>query len=310
MKAVLISSILIFDFFLTINSALPVENHQDFPGKKFLWPIKSEKISEKLSSLFGESRGDHFHNGLDLSSANEEVRSIAAGKIVYYKYSEDFPFENETGAGNSIWLSHGESILSAYYHLKDGKIKSLSVKNSVDQNEKIGISGNTGHSSGSHLHFVIATENGKKIINPLKILPPVQDFISPEIGGLTITVGDKFTNINDGDYINVSKNYPITVVVFDKGEKSGQRRGIRDIAFTFNGKPVKESKFSEISLLRGNWVSDDGLPYDELFFNDNYLVGDLPLKSGENIISVAVSDFHGNTANKMFTFYVNRITSK
>lgn len=277
---------------------------------KFIWPIRSEKISSKLSSTFGESRMDHFHNGLDIVSINEEVKSIADGKIVYTRYSEDQPFDSDYGTGNCVWVSHSKGILSAYYHLKNTRIDFSKSDNFVKEGEKLGYTGNTGHSSGSHLHFVVASENGAKLINPLMILPKIEDSISPEIGGLTLSVGENYTNINDGDSINVSKNFPLTVTAFDKGENSGQRRGVQYIGFIFNGIKIKESRFNEISIKKGKWINEDSLEYDELYYNGNYYIGDLSLKSGENTIQVNVADFHGNTNSKTFSFYVNRISGK
>ncbi len=302
--------VMALSIFLILIVLVPISVVNSETEFRFIWPLKSEKISSKLSSLFGESRMDHFHNGVDLVSVNEEVRSIADGKIVFSRYSEDSPFDSEYGTGNCVWISHPKGIMSAYYHLKEARVDFSKSGNLVKQGEVVGYTGNTGHSSGAHLHFVVASDNGAKLINPLLILPEIEDHTIPEIGGLTLSVGENYTNINDGDNINVSKNFPLTVTIFDKGEKSGQRRGVQYIGFKFNGVKIKESKFNEISLKNGKWTNDDHLSFDDLFFNGNYYVGDLALKSGENTIEVNVSDFHGNKNTKSFSFYVNRITGR
>jgi hypothetical protein len=271
----------------------------------FDWPVGKETIVHRLTSLFGESRGDHFHNGVDISSDNEAVGSIGNGKILYSRYNSDDPYRSEFGTGNCVWVYHGKGVASAYYHLKDGR--EIGDKRDIKRGEILGKTGNTGHSSGSHLHFIIATLFGKKIVNPLPMLPDVPDSSSPKIGTLILTIGEKYSYVNDGDNINISRAFPVTVQILDSGSNTGQRRGVKAVQFFHNKKLVKESRFTEISLLNNAWVNEDGLPFSELFFEGNYYIGNLNLVSGENIIEVHATDFHGNETTKKISFNVTRI---
>ncbi len=276
----------------------------------FIWPVGGDSIETKLSSLFGESRGDHFHNGVDVSSDNEKVSAIENGTIIYSHYKSDNPFENESGSGNNVWILHANDILSAYYHLKDGRSSEILEKHNIKKGDFIGKTGNTGHSSGSHLHFVIATNQGRKIINPLTILPKVKDSRPPTIGSLILTIGKNKTYINDGDSFNSSNNFPITVDIADAGERKGQRRGIKYIQFMVNNKVYKESNFDELSLSNGIWKNESGLTFNDLFFENNYYIGNLKFLSGDNTISIKAIDFSNNKTEKAFTFYVNKIQKK
>ncbi|MDX1958454.1 MAG: M23 family metallopeptidase [Leptospiraceae bacterium] len=271
------------------------------------WPMEKDSVVNRLTSLFGESRGDHFHNGVDIASDNEPVGSVAKGTVLYSRYSSDDPFRNEFGTGNSVWIYHGKGLVSAYYHLKEGRETGIATPKKIDTGEIIGKSGNTGHSSGSHLHFVIGMNYGKKIIDPLKMLPDVPDTSEPKIGTLILTIGEKYSYVNDGDNINISKAFPVTVQIFDSGMKSGQRRGVKSVKFYHNRKFIKESNFNEISLKENSWVNEDGLSFDELFFQGNYFIGNLNLVSGENIIEVIAVDFKGNQSKKKIAFNVTRI---
>lgn len=285
------------------------ENKINFPDG-FIWPVGGDSIETKLSSLFGESRGDHFHNGVDVSSDNEKVSAIENGTVIFSHYKSDNPFENESGSGNSVWILHANDILSAYYHLKDGRSPTILEKPTIQKGDTIGKTGNTGHSSGSHLHFVIATNQGRKIIDPLKILPKVKDTRPPMIGSLILTIGKNRTYINDGDSFNSSSNFPITIDIADAGERKGQRRGVKSIQFQLNNKIHKESIFSELSLINGIWRNQDGLTFNDLFFENNYYVGDLKFVAGDNTILVKATDFNNNSSEKTFTFYVNKIRKK
>lgn len=274
---------------------------------EFSWPIYADNIRIRLTSLFGESREDHFHNGVDISSDNEPVRSIGDGVLLYSRYASDNPFGNEWGSGNCVWIAHPEGFISGYLHLKDGREENLLNKEDIHKGEVIGKSGNTGHSSGSHLHFILGKENGAKLINPLPYLPFMEDTKPPQMGQLIISVDDKFTYVNDGDNINISRAFPVSISIIDGIDKVGLRRGIQKAIYKFNGKKLKEAKFNQISL-RGNvWVNEDGYSFDDLYYKGNYFLGELSFVSGENTIEVEATDFNGNTTKKIFAFNVNRI---
>lgn len=273
----------------------------------FAWPIYAENLRIRLTSLFGESREDHFHNGVDISSENEPVRSIGDGVLLYSRYASDDPFANEWGSGNCIWIAHANGFISGYFHLKDGREENLFTKEDIHKGEVIGKSGNTGHSSGSHLHFILAKENGAKIINPLPYLPFMEDTKPPQIGQLIINVDDKFTYVNSGDNINISRAFPISISIIDGIDKVGLRRGIQKAIYKFNGKKIKEAKFNQISLKGNVWVNEDGYSFDELYYKGNYFIGELSFVSGENVVEVEATDFNGNSTKKIFAFNVNRI---
>lgn len=273
-------------------------------SRGFDLPIQTDKISERITSVFGESRWDHFHNGLDISSYLEPVRSIGSGRLLYSRYATDDPFREEWGSGDTVWIDHSGGIYSAYYHLNPGR-KELTPD--IEEGQIIGTTGNTGHSSGGHLHFVLTEEYGKKIVNPLDYLPKTIDENPPRIGGLSVHVGSGYTNINSGDNINLSDTFPFSVSITDSGVRKSQRWGVQAVQFTLNGKVVQESRFDSIRFVNGTWLNDDGVSFPELFYKDRYLVGNLSLPSGEHTIQVVATDYHGNTAVKSFTFYVNRI---
>lgn len=273
----------------------------------YLIPVKTDQLENKITSTFGESRGDHFHNGLDISSANEPVLAMADGKVLYSRYTEDHPFEDELGTGNSVWLNHGSGNFTAYYHLKDGRISKLLKPDGIKAGDKIGITGNSGHSSGAHLHFVVLRKHGLEILDPMKFLSPISDSSAPEISSLLVHVNGKFTNINDGDNINLSKEFPFTISIVDAGEKKSQRRGITRVQYFLNGEALRSADFSALQYSASEWKNPDGFSFTNLYYKDQYLIGNLNLKSGENTIKVVAWDFRGNVNERSFTFYVSRI---
>lgn len=301
-KIITLFTLLLFAIRLNLNS--------QESKTSFIWPIDSEKIELKLSSLFGESRGDHFHNGVDISSDNEKILSIADGEILYSRYSSDNPYENDHGSGNSVWVLHNKKYVSAYFHLKDGRELNLLKSKAIQQKAVLGKSGNTGHSSGSHLHFIVINESEKKTINPLSILPEVKDSTLPNIGSLILTIGTSKTYIRDGDTFNNSSKFPITVEIFDGGERKSQRRGIKELEILFNQQSIKKASFNWLYLENGKWKNESGFSFEELYFENNYYLGDLSFHSGSNTIEIKVKDFNNNSSKKNFEFMVNKIQPK
>lgn len=275
---------------------------------EFVWPIQGLELPGLITSTFGESRKDHFHNGLDISSVFQPVKSMSQGFILYSRYAEDDPFEEERGSGNIVWIAHKNGYVSGYYHLGGTRNEKVRTGKQVSAGDTIGISGNTGHSTGGHLHFVLGKDYGKTLLDPLTYLPPVEDNMPPQIANLFIHVGENYTNLNDGDNINVSKAFPLTVSIIDGGIKNSQRRGIKEVKFLFNGEAYKQANFESLRFEDGKWKTKEGHSFDDLFFKDRYLVGVLNLKAGENVIKVQTKDFSGQSADRSFSINITRIS--
>ncbi|MDL2275078.1 M23 family metallopeptidase [Desulfosarcina sp. OttesenSCG-928-G10] len=97
-----------------------------------------------------------FHNGIDISAKRgTPVRAPANGVVTFA--------ESNGTMGNMITLDHGFNIVTAYGHLD----KILKKKGDpVKRGDVIGLVGNTGRSTGSHLHYEVRL-NGKAV-NPVQ----------------------------------------------------------------------------------------------------------------------------------------------
>lgn len=124
----------------------------------FLWPAPSSKyitsgFGNRKIALYGFER---FHTGVDIHGAvGTEVLAIADGTVIVSTYDD--------GWGDYMIINHGNNILSLYAHLNCRYIKR---GESVTRGQAIGELGNSGFSSGPHLHFEMR-ENGK-YINPFR----------------------------------------------------------------------------------------------------------------------------------------------
>ncbi|OCG23053.1 MULTISPECIES: murein DD-endopeptidase MepM [unclassified Gilliamella] len=103
------------------------------------------------------------HNGVDFAvSRGTPVLSVGNGEVVIAKYSGS--------AGNYIAIRHGRQYMTTYMHLDKILVK---PGQQIKQGDKIGLSGNTGRSTGPHLHFELHINN--KPVNPLTASLPISE---------------------------------------------------------------------------------------------------------------------------------------
>lgn len=94
------------------------------------------------------TQGIHGHNGIDVGApAGTPVYASAAGTVIVAKNDGGY----NGGYGNYIVINHG-GTQTLYAHLSSVEV---SVGSSVAQGDHIGAVGNTGRSTGDHLHFEV-----------------------------------------------------------------------------------------------------------------------------------------------------------
>ncbi len=130
-------------------------NYEVISKGKFVWPVSGLYT---VTSHYGGRRSG-FHTGIDISGGS------ASGKLVLAADSgtvELVKFSNRS-YGNQVVINHGNGVKTRYAHMLDGSI-SVSVGQKVSRGQPIGRVGNTGNSSGAHLHFEVIV-NGNTV-NP------------------------------------------------------------------------------------------------------------------------------------------------
>ena len=113
------------------------------------WPVPP---GYSISSYFGPrtvSGGSKFHKGIDFAvPIGTDVMAIADGTVVRTAPHSDF--------GSMVMIQHGDGTISLYGHLSDVIVDTGDV---VDGGFVIGKSGNTGRSTGPHMHLGIFDES-------------------------------------------------------------------------------------------------------------------------------------------------------
>ena len=132
-----------------------IEDYSSLGKGRFIWPVPQ---FYKVSSHFGK-RGGKNHDGIDIPAPKgTPVVAVDNGVVVYSD-------NGIRGYGNMIVIAHTDDIFTVYAHNNSNKVDK---GDSVKKGEKIAEIGNTGRSTGPHLHFEIRIKNKSR--NPAQFL--------------------------------------------------------------------------------------------------------------------------------------------
>ncbi|KFF01301.1 hypothetical protein IX39_12015 [Chryseobacterium formosense] len=112
-------------------------------------------FGRRVHPIFGATR---MHNGTDLKANYENVYAVLDGTVIASGW-------DSAGGGNYLKIRHSDSFVTSYLHLSEIYYKEGEF---VKVGYIVAKSGNSGNSTGPHLHFSV-TENGK-FINPIRFL--------------------------------------------------------------------------------------------------------------------------------------------
>jgi murein DD-endopeptidase MepM/ murein hydrolase activator NlpD len=121
---------------------------------RFIWPVNGP-----LTSPFCETRSwESCHPGIDIAvPTGTPIRAADGGRVAIAGWVG--------GYGNYTCVQHSASLSTCYGHQS---VLKVSVGSQVSKGQVIGLSGNTGHSTGPHLHFEVRV-NGA-VQNPMAYL--------------------------------------------------------------------------------------------------------------------------------------------
>lgn len=174
-----------------------------FTGVSAQYGFRSPVDAEiKLAANFGELRDNHFHSGLDIITNSEEGWSV-------YAVEDGFVSRilmSRKGYGNALFIDHPNGLTSVYAHLsgfnstiaayaetiqllrEEYELDTLLPLNAipVHKGDIVAYSGNTGGSTGPHLHFEIRDTKSEHILNPENFGFDITDTIIPKIFSLSL----------------------------------------------------------------------------------------------------------------------------
>lgn len=146
------ASTLKIDQKLLLRGAKPEFSYQDRLEKKFMYPINT-----RITSYYGPRWG-RIHEGIDFAAPmGSPIRAVSSGRVVYSGWA--------SGYGKVVIIQHQRGLKTLYAHNSKLLVR---LGESVAKGEVITRSGNTGNSTGPHLHFEVQV-NGRPE-NPLNYI--------------------------------------------------------------------------------------------------------------------------------------------
>lgn len=234
-----------------------------------------------LAGDFGEIRPNHFHSGIDIKTNQREgypVYAVADGYISRLRVQIG-------GFGNAVYINHPNGITSVYGHLQKFNEKLLSsvryhqykeqsfttdfnllpIEIQVKKGDIIAWSGNTGGSSGPHLHFELRNTQTEETINPLTLGIKIPDHIKPIISGFYLYQIDdapfneytskKYfqTSGSNGDYslkqvVPVNGQFGFGISAYDKMDGSSNHNGLFSTTIKLDDEVIYETVISKFSF--------------------------------------------------------------
>ncbi len=339
---------------LFLNSFLAQEHFNTFRS-----PVG---IPISLSGNFGELRSNHFHTGLDIKtngSINYRIYAIDTGYVSRINISH-------WGYGKAIYIDHPNGFTSVYAHLNHfpEKIEKIirqkqyelhqesityyldSSQILVSKGEIIAFSGNSGSSSGPHLHFEIRETQSEHPVNPQQFNFEILDNRPPVISQLkvynfpnksinllcsekVITL-KKFKNsyrINNDSIISLSGPFGIGVAAADYYTNSSNLCGIYSIKMYVDEVLKYDLKFDELDFDNNHQINihKDFNAYQEhrhkihqLFIHPNNELKIYNRSLGNGLIDfkdssihkvkIRVADFNNNYSELNF-YFLNKDSS-
>lgn len=155
--------------------AMEVPEEFEIDLREFTMPTHSRVVTSNFGRRWGRN-----HNGLDIKVyTGDSIFSAFPGKVRVVKN------QGRRGYGKYIVIRHTNGLETVYAHLSRQLVKPGQI---VESGELIGLGGNTGRSTGSHLHF--ETRLCGKALNPALMF----DFREQDVTGDTYTYRNETYN--------------------------------------------------------------------------------------------------------------------
>ncbi|MCB1044262.1 MAG: M23 family metallopeptidase [Acidobacteria bacterium] len=222
------------------------------------WPIDTQ---HGLTATFAEYRSDHFHTGLDFSTAGKEglaIHAAANGRVFKVR-------AQERGYGKSIYIRHSDGWITVYAHLAAFGPKitdaitsagydpsqifgTLTLELDLSARDLLAYSGESG-AGLPHLHFEVRDRNNRPV-DPLTLaFPPLNLSVQTELEYVTLAPLNAKGKVNGQPLPTRISKFPAHIQASGKmalalavaiRDESGNTLGPRSLTVQANGQVIKQ----------------------------------------------------------------------
>jgi murein DD-endopeptidase MepM/ murein hydrolase activator NlpD len=313
-----------------------------------MWCVPIGTVKPELSAGFGDIRPNHFHMGLDFRTDGKEgipLYAIADGYISRIRISP-------SGYGRVIYIDHPNGLTSVYAHCSQfsDRINSFVLPTQiqfkqneldwkfspnelqVNKGEQIALSGNSGNSTGPHLHFELRDTKSEHALNPLLHGFHVSDVAPPSLHGIRLLVIDENGYVISGkslivpltknihrvklpqDFVQGTEKIGMTISATDPMKSGGHGFGLFSAEVVSSKHEQFGFEMAEISFDDSRYVNNHmdydeykskGIKYQKLFRNKHNPLtiyqldsrGGISLNGFDSLsCSIILEDVNGNVS--------------
>lgn len=313
-------------------------------GQSFAFPLDRNPV---VTGNYAELRPNHFHAGLDFSTdpvVNLPIKCVADGYVSRIKISGG-------GYGRVLYVTHPNGYVTVYAHQKKyaDKINAYTRAKQLQQQkneielfpapgelpvktgEVIGYTGNTGSSTGPHLHFEIREEKSEVPLNPL-LFYDVKDDVKPVVTHVavyntsdsnavslqqSIAFSPKLNGLNlPGNTLVLPQNtFALAFAGYDQMNGSANKNNIYEAKLELDGRLIYHHQLNQIAFDQARYVNvfsekSGSVKFQKCFTPACYDVsiyktlvngGKIELKDTlKHVLELSVADEKGNRNNLVF----------
>lgn len=205
--------------------------------RNFCMPTTNRVITSKMGPRWGR-----IHKGLDIKVyIGDTIRAAFSGKVRIKKYER-------AGYGKYLVIRHNNGLETIYGHMSDWLVEENQV---VKAGQPIGLGGNTGRSTGSHLHF--ETRLCGVALNPALLF----DFVNQDV------TADYYMfrkETFEHESVAINKNLVLeggrsNELAQETANKNGRNRNVREFSETKYHKVSVGETLTSIAKRRGTTVA-------------------------------------------------------
>jgi hypothetical protein len=266
------------------------------------WPLAPTRIA----ATFGTPARGRFVMGVAIAAEDELVRSMDSGDLAFSFEEGRHPSGLPSALGSFAIVEHARGLAAVYSHLAPGSLSTY--LNTVKTGTILGKTGSSGWVEGMGTLFQIFDRREGRWVNPLVLMPPVDDTKAPFIRSLALVRNGKSYVLGDVPSVQQG-SYTIAADIVDPADAtwSSGPPAPYSIRLSVDGAELARYVFDVAEGRDGRLRLFFRSPksYGEFRSRDGrYILAERLLHRGKTLIEVSAEDSAGNRRSASWSVVV------